>query len=292
MFWLVLISSEGNLKLLHRWPWRLVRPWMPGMEHEAGRWSTLLEQCRRDGSADRTTRRKEASIWASTAPPTLSFPWRSLNPLALLSHPLQCKHLQKVLLPSPWLRQIRPPPPLLVLLLMLPWLPREAKLSDIPPRRVRSSGMISGWSEGFHFVLFRSARLGSCFFNNRQKAAVTPAERFGLWIPGAGKKPLKWAWERREMHNCNWIRSIVHCCSWWNHKSLYWTGIKWMLLKAKSIFLYYCVNIILFCMSVFLKNKTKTFPLLETVVCLLIVKEIWYFVSSVPSSSLLSFPVF
>lgn len=47
-----------------------------------------------------------------------------------------------------------------------------------------------------------------------------------------------------------------------------------MLLKAKSIFLYYCVNIILFCMSVFLKNKTKTFPLLETAVCLLIVKEI------------------
>lgn len=161
-----------------------------------------------------------------------------------------------------------------------------------PPRRVRSSGMISGWSEGLHFVLFRSTRLGSSFFNNRQKAAVTPAERFGLWIPGAGKKPLKWAWERREMHNCKWIRSIVHCCSWWNHKSSYWTGIKWMLLKAKSIFLYYCVSIILFCMSVFLKNKTKTFPLLETVVCLLIVKEIWYFVSSVPSSSLLSFPVF
>lgn len=46
------------------------------------------------------------------------------------------------------------------------------------------------------------------------------------------------------------------------------------VVKGQEYFLYYCVNIILFCMSVFLKNKTKTFPLLETVVCLLIVKEI------------------
>lgn len=46
------------------------------------------------------------------------------------------------------------------------------------------------------------------------------------------------------------------------------------VVKGQEYFLYYCVNIILFCMSVFLKNKTKPFPLLETVVCLLIVKEI------------------
>lgn len=191
MFWLVLRSSESNLKLLHRWPWRLVRPWMPGMEHEAGRWSTLLEQGRRDGSADRTTRRKEASIWASTAPPMLSFPWRSLNPLALLSHPLQCKHQQKLLLPSPWLRQIRPPPPpLLVLLLMLPWLPREAKLSDIPPPDVSE---VQEWFQdevkGFTLSSFVQLDSDRAFSTTARKLLSLLLNALVFEFQALGKKP-------------------------------------------------------------------------------------------------------
>ena len=119
------VNSPG--RLLPRWPWRRSRPWAPGMGQGTGPWSIHPEQeVQRDGSADRSTRRKEASIWASTVPPTSTFPWRSPSrfPLAPPSPPWPHWFRQELLPLSP---RLLPWLPVLMLLLMFLWLPHKLR---------------------------------------------------------------------------------------------------------------------------------------------------------------------
>lgn len=122
------------LFIVSRWRWHHGQLWMPGMGRGTGPWSIYqqeVEQQRKDGSAGRTTKRKEASTWASTQPQTSSSPWNSPNRLLPVPpSPLSPRQRQPQRLQESWrwrplqLSSVHLP---LLLLLMFP--PLQSKLA-------------------------------------------------------------------------------------------------------------------------------------------------------------------